>query len=1678
MAEPDRNDDNLSLNLSQEIYSEESYVYKELQTEEDFSIDEMRRRITGEAPNELMSFSLLDSEVSLFLTGSWNGTLQINPAFSFSPLGMKFSAFDSPFFMQETDLTLSLWINEKWFVEANFIESYGLQTSSNIQDLQNTYRAGYQGFPGEFLQYAGIGNTGLDFPSFPYMDLGGDSPSSFGFYSRFGTENLNFHALFRYDASSREERVFTGNRERTYSYVQVQDTIRGVSFVLPDTDIDPLITVYIQDDKGEHIDSSARRWRIALSSEYAVSNSLGLLELSVRPNRMIAVSYSRLGDTAPWKTSMGAYDSTGFLFEIQKYFDPLRKEIKLENYPQAGSYNSSSKPGEVFFGGKAALVLYENGAFSPFERRNRYDAPSSTSEHAALVSFSTGEEKKGFNLIPFDASQSGFLDMISFSSMHMQDLHKQGLHKQGLQNTVSRRAVYELLKDSNSRRDPQTMFPLAQEFPEIYLPPYGVFSGDLSLRFTNYNSSGGYYIGTDAVPGSVQVWRSGIQDANFQYNASTGEVIISSSVGQNEIIRITYLKRSEDSNAGSIAAGLGAVYNGKSAFSALGAVGVRMNITEDSFSNENRSSAGFIGVSGKAAWDYDFLKAYITGAFTFEQTDTTGLYRVSGMEGNEIILPLPPDNSFISNPPSSNIIFGLNASNRFELIYRNYYNNNILGSNLMNIDSNVSVISGINRPYPAKDSQLGDNQVLVAEFDFNGNEKWTGFQVPLNYNADILSRAVEIEIPFRLYNFNAAPVNFKLIIQIGSLSGKDFAFTENLDLIWERTLFTDDWSSIPNDPNAFYYNNTFNYNTKIARFTLSEEDRMKLGNAEYLRLIIVSENAQELNGRIILAHPIIRSSAFRAVTYSVQTGFPDGVINENKDRVTALETMDTGNTLLDKYPEIIRKLHVFQNSDSNIDTQRILKINWKNMEEGFSAGVDTRVNLIPLSDYREISFFIKPGYEQFDIDNNTLRFIIVSGYNPIENNANFNLDVNIPMNLLKEGQWSKVTIRYQGENQGLSIDGIKTQKASFTYKPQSFQDDSPHKQGLQIRSDYIAFFINSNSTRLNDGVIFIDEIILEDALTVYRMNAGAGIDYSKRGQIVSIGNINVLSDFSVSSAFESEARIGNETDEKNKQGLQMQGSVINRTSAQISVFTVKISGSLASVIADNTFIWSADHDISRTFGAFSFKETFYASPDDLTARHTFNLSFNSDFFTKFEADALYDINRLRQNWIFDIGYIPKNINIPSIKLITQALWLKNEQIQKNNNYAQLWIDSWRTLVPDSGLDADTRRANAQFVITQRTRPLGAVISIEGNIFSSKINNISQFENSAFLDIPVNFNRLSFNFRGGRIYKTNLTFTGKDIFEDTDNFIKTSKNALYFWEIFPFYSLFSDDINYAMEKALNKTLLTQYAYFNDHFSARINLPAVYNLASFIIPARLIFRLDRILEQKYDTRVDYLNIGGVLNFSSINMFGAMGYIPIFNFYQSDEFNHTIDTAFVIPMNNYEIEELSFRIQSIFGARFRGFTGSNLNFINTFTMRKNNLMDYSWMESFIASWEAPVKNSLVNFFYNRLIKSTQTGFAQGDKQAVNKSRINLTSFLNSNYESLRRESLEFIFDKTPVNLSSVSSDYLRWAVFIGHEEIIRILGRFNLSGFLKLKVSDDQYSETFKFDILLGTALRISF
>ena len=1655
-------------------------------------VEALRNSITNEAPGELINLNLNDSSVSLQISGRWKGSIQTGFGFSLTPLGSTALSNDTPFFTQEGDLTLSLWIKDRWFVEASFLDDSSL----------NTYRAGYQGKEGEVIQYIGVGNTGLDYPVFPYLDLGGDSPSSFGVYGHFIAGNLALHSLVRYDAAVREEKVFVGDRERSYTFADLSRPQRGISFVLPDERLDATPEVYIQDNRGTLTDLEGRRWRLAEKSEFGASAWLGIVEITLgaytggmtEPEGMIAVSYRKEGDSSRWAASMGYYDGSvpgvNFLGKIQEYFDDTMSEIRLWDFPQPGQRSPVAPggsaadpqkiPATISINGVSALVLYESGTFSPFEKQSRYLAPANTSSQAALVKLTTGETVPGFNLVSYEYNS---LDTEIYET----------------DNNSITRGVYELLRDeARDRRSPADCWPLATLYPGLYLPGKAVFTENLGLRFTSYSASSAFYIGSDVIPGSVQVYRNGIQDPNFTYNQSSGTVGLGNTAGFSEVIRISYLKHSSEKRYGSLAAGLGAIWDNKSHFSWKLGLGLRWNLNSDTYSEEGAASPGTVGLGAQAKWDYDSLKTSLSLGLGLEQPDTAGLYRLSGMEGNEIILPLPPGVSFISWPPPyidtlpPILPFSSFKNNeRTALIYRNFQESSFLGgTSLGDINSgSPSVVSGESGPYPAMDKQFS-SQVLVAEFDMPYGDAWTGFQTALGLNGKFLEKAGRIEVPFRFMNFSHAPSgnDFIVILQIGSLSGKDEPMPENPNIVMQKILYP------PQEPSA-QNPASFGSDPRLAIFTLNDLDRIKLQDAQYLRLLVIKSGAMgDVSGRVILAPPIVRGSFWRPIKTKGDEISPSRELTGSL--VNVYENIDS--SLEIKYSDIIGRLHG-ENS-----RQRVLDITWEGSLPGedFSSGdmgpgADGRIPGVPLSSYRSLSFFVRrpiadDSSRQDELDESTLRFILASGPSSLSRPQEIALDLEIPLSdfticNIAPGKWTRLEIQDLGSNPKITMDGKNAPNSSVKYRSRAdgFISNDSSGSGTVLagtaasslgnwRSSYAAVFLVPSSnpvlTAIPKGNMAIDEIFLENAIPSYRMNNGASLDWHHEGTIVAIGNQSVISDLSFSTAVET-GTTGNpfENNEDGNFGMN------SRSQAGFSLWGIKLTGSYSNSLAaaqsaDTYYSWSAGHRVSRSFGLFTIRESFDDVPEDRIMNHRMSFSLDTRVRGTLSGEASQDGNNLRRRWLFGTGGKPSE-KFPLDFSLDHSIGINEKDVPVSDdsyNYVNTWLGSFEYLLPDSGLAAEARDQRLSSRIRLSTAPLGTEIYFQGMSSFTKSLNISQSSSLLRLDFPISMSGgdLRMLFRTERESRRNLSLLSLDFREDCSIWQDSFSDSVPLLFSLPIYSLFNTGMEGLMSSfamADREENYSDLSQFMDRYEFSLQNGSNYGVSSLFIPRRFSLRTSRVMERKLDTPRDTINFGTSLYFSSTNMFGAMGAIPLFNFYMGDDLSHSIETVFSFPKN----ENFFWTVRADQTLLFFGFRGSELSLNNTLIVDSSRRIGEGnrLSESLAAAWTLPMDNTLLGLIYAAFLRMAGT----------QSSWLTLANLANTEYELLRKETLDFVFEKTP---DIYYGDKIIFSIVAGHESIVSVFGKLNLSTFMRLRVSEDMSTRVFSFLGTIGTSLNLIF
>ena len=1632
-----------------------------------------------EASPTLFSLSRNDDSVNLLLQGSWEAGLSAQGGLALTDLGLQAAATNNPLlFTQKADLTLSLRIKERWFIEASFLDNYDL----------NTYRAGYQGKEYDRLQYIGVGNTGLDFPNFPYLDMGGSSPSSFGIYGKWQfdvpkeeipyappggdrladsptggekeaafnatqTGRLILHGLVRYDGAKWEEKHYIGSREVTTTALELSDMLRGYSFVLPDEDLDSVPVLYIEDPFGDQRDELGGRWRLAKADEYAASPRYGIVEIrsatALAVGKRLAVAYSKEGSPEPWAASLGIYGDTntsgsGFLGAVQDAFtSSSAAKIALRDYPQPGQKDpatvktDANVPATVHINGTKSLVIWERGTFSPFERLSRYRIQSGPSSTVQLFRTADGQESPNF-------AMERFSDVLVSGEAPLPDSLVTGAPS----------VLYELVQTNTAYnlRDPTSRWPLVQEHPELYLPASGASSMDLHITVTTYGNPGTFSIGTDVLPGSVQVFRRGLPDPLALYNPENGEVMLSSPPAEHEQIRIVYLKRSEERRFGSLSAGFGANYISGGPFTADLALGLRWNVSPDSFSEGNTTSPGTVGLSGKLSWDWGKLQIQTTGGLFYRQDDTTGLYRILGMEGSQYSEPFPNAGFYQSPVPTSlnDVITpspSCSTENQAPLVYRSYTSTDFLGiSTLHTIDwTGAQIIQDKTGPYLVHDSTL-DTSVLVGEATYTDEAFWAGFQVPIDQAARILAGARHITVPFRFYDAPASlgAITLTVYLQIGALdgisSGADQSPAgvtgwENSNLVLTAPLFDSSPSPDASLPTQW----------QTATLTLNDADRRALAEGRSLRLVVVTSGTNyQLRTRLVLGPPVVSGTSVRPIL--VQGGQVLLAATENTPQVDAVETADL--SLRDRFNNIIDRLH------PSGSPQRVLEISFSSLSPNTGAGADTRIGLPALSNYRTLSFFVRGPVaamldQQTNLQNGTLTVLIARGISTV---ATPILRAEIPASAFTPGQWSKVDIIYNSGSPHILVDGTKISGGTLRFDP--FQGDLQDTRVDDRSYLYLAVFLSppNSGTLLPDGSVALDEILLSDPIATFQGRSGIFVQWAQQKPLISWRTVPILADLKLTSATEGLYQSPVETPYPTAFGnIQHQSSV---AFTMLGILT-ELRGGFTK--ERTRIFWNAGHRLTLPLALAEIGEDFTINENSFLhqSRAVVDTSKSFKVDTKGSAAVSAQVSRnglaMEQLWKYTLEGRHKVFFIGSSGELAYTTGTQNLFSNWSDTYFHTWLDSWNMLAPDLGEWARNRSWSVQAKTALEPQALGIIA--ETSLSSRSVQQLLYTEQGLnySLSLPFSFSLIKGSLKSQRETRQNNGLYGKNLeaeIAEYGTFIITNKELIL---LAPGYALFTSELHNLLEQSsqaqevgLNKLS------FTESYSLSLQAPPPDGPWALLFPAQAQTKLWRTAEHNLASYTDKLSWETNLSSSALNLFGAYGQTPLFTFYKDDEFSQQFGLAFSWIDEGLAEWKTSLQQRSL----FYGFSTAKLELSHTLTINQTG-----WSDAVEIAWTHPAQNSLVGALFRTVTSN----------RAMQVGVPGLIDIASQPFELFQKESLEAKLDVNKVKKIDVS---------LNHESILRIKNRLSLTAFGKVVYSQRLDQNSFTLIGSTGTAIRIQF
>ena len=952
-----------------------------------------------------------DADVDLFIAGNWTTGIQGTIGWAFHPAippdGKRvtypytFPGMETVPYFNQVDLTVSLWLYERFYFELVFFDDFEL----------NSYVLGYQGREDEFVQSVRVGKADFTISEYPYIDFGGTTEPAPGASALLQTDGSSHEFMVRYESSTAQTEVFFGLNEVVTRRIEAAEYLSGRFFVLPDAGVEGL-TVYLEDEEGVLLGDDGRTYTsysgnaIAEIAEYSADE--GYLYFRESAGRRVLVYYEVAG-TPVGDPALG----TGALVGVSAgQIDPSVASTDFDfaagEYPAPGDQDPAFGPWidladlEVAVAGRGALLLYQPGRFSPFEAQNRYDVAD-----LGLTDTSTVELE--------------FLQRDGFTPREFEELTL---------FLAPEREELVVGDPSLDVRAAENRYPFAAPDPDKPLL-YGPQATDKPgyVGFQIYarvlRSVESLRLSGQVVPGSVRVLRNGVEDPSFTIDYQTGQLTTPYPIFPSDVIEVTYRTFGPE-GGGDLLFATGNVIELNSQTDLTLALGIRWNILESTYSVTPEDHPGSITTSAQVDFESDYFTGLVNGAVQFQIPDTTGILRLLGMEDKRNILPVAdslmyPASRPVGGPGSSLVSAGgpdLSAANRGLLLYKDYYTQDAFGgSNLQDYDfgisdANIYPYEEDSRigPYPAdSDDAAFDDRVMVLDFELADGE-WVGANVRVpnttdrdfsqvsaisfDWSARDLDGSEEIEIYLQAgsiaedldgddsldesesllvpaFDFDDSDAGITLLAgllppgQTGTLS-EDGNLNGILDGEVDELVFTT--PEIIGDPAVIrvpdFAPGRPDETWQRVKVNISAADRAKLAATRAIRVIVVEPSggaSTSAVGRVLLGEVTFHGTTF--------------AIERSSGEVFAREVRDAPEsgvpTLLEEHPEVEDVFH-----PEGTANQRVLEIDWEDTGGTGSPEwtLSDYVTQTPGDQYENLVFYLRvESLSLSDADPSTLR---------------------------------------------------------------------------------------------------------------------------------------------------------------------------------------------------------------------------------------------------------------------------------------------------------------------------------------------------------------------------------------------------------------------------------------------------------------------------------------------------------------------------------------------------------------------------------------------------------------------------------------------------------------------------------------------------------------------------------
>ena len=1319
-------------------------------------------------------------------------------------------------------------LNHHWYFEAAFADEFN----------KNTVAAGYIG--DGYLKSARISNRKIIFPSLYSVDdvnrgIGGGENQAPGISFNWKGDNWQADTAMRYDLIRSREKTWYGKNSVSVNEIALSNFNTGTQYVLPkESLVKNVKAVYVESSSGDLRDSKGRKYKklddsqyLLLSKEYQIllsKDSKAYRQSGVLP--AVAVTfYSDVAET----------DFDEYFQAIEGWFGENQIEngkLKIENY----LYSLFSS-----IDGDKCLFLQHPGGFSPFAVASRYDCGSSKASDAQVADSMTGISDSSYTVV-IDEDDYKFSQTDFFYSNHLYaDI--------SLSDEDSTDSLEKLV---------HAAFPLASKYPFVYLgSAFSKVSGKV-LQVRSFTPVNRLDIGTKAVGGTIIVYKNGVVDGSAKYDPESGTVTLSSAVAASDHITARWYEESEDSASGSFAAAGGFKYDFTEKISADISASSRWGYSPDrEFADASYSSQGFATVASRVSYTGERFSVKNTVAGTYENTNTTGNYRILGNDDNG------SSTYYLSKKA------GIDLPGVFEPIL-----NEKTSTGITPIELKSSKKSSVEASEGKTDSEIS-GYAIPLDWDFSGitagsgsDAAWAAISLYTPGISGTLANASTFSIAIKnpAYTETFDTTKCSLYLQLGVSSDKDFS-VEEADKIptWKISEST-----------AEQVRSSFDFSKsgwQIVKVALSDEDRSKI------------YSLQNFNARLIL-------------TTEDNSALP-------KNGTLYLGPYEAGELVFNTETESDAVCENYQTTDSNLSSAKIKKFNKNstNKVQFFEWKFDTaqtetqkitfirNFSQVDLSEYKKLSFFLKS-----------------------ESESSGDTSVTVELSRLKSNGKTETALSYEIKNpsstwQEYTIDLTGGTNSSLT------------KLDTDIVPTQISIIVNTKSNgTLSFDELYLSEntpfVIAQD-----KIEAGYKIDgaifETENHAILKDLKINATADGSTSIETEHGKNKDNHIGTTGKLGFTLTnlkiGTQVSLSNAYKNSKKSDYSETTQKNALDSASHWLETESPLLNLVSFSENYSFSAADTSLEKSNTAKIDFSHysipvslEGSTKASSDSW----SLSQSSGAKISFKPKRFTLNAESKISQKVPTTSastssgkEKFSTDNyfsSYAKITSFSFDT--GDEKAQKRNIKANLESSYAFDTAKLTPKISFEteGSYKSSSKITFTDTTKAGF-EIPFSLHKNNFSFSwkksAGSVAaeSTGSVEKGGSYSRDTSDLQKSLGEKGYFLTAFPIYDLASSGLAtnvFESERESN--------YYTGNYAFNWKRPFFANKYDFFIPISAKLELTRDIRTG-DNTTDFYQIKNTVNNTALNIFGQNGNIPLFSFFTSDEYNSSLSLALKIPRNS---------------------------------------------------------------------------------------------------------------------------------------------------------------------------------